>query len=70
MPTELRLPAPNPGAGPRIDPALDVVPAELLDALLTDEGPLTAPLHVALHDAASVRASRLGTAASGADVAG
>jgi methylthioribose-1-phosphate isomerase len=58
VPTELRLPAPTPGAGPRIDPALDVVPAELLDALLTDEGPLAAPLAEALPPAAQARSER------------
>jgi methylthioribose-1-phosphate isomerase len=58
-PTELRLPAPNPGTGPRIDPAFDVVPAELLDALLTDEGPLAAPLADSLPAAARARAERL-----------
>jgi methylthioribose-1-phosphate isomerase len=59
-PSELRLPAPSPGAAPRIDPALDVVPADLLDALLTDEGPLLSPHADALCPAAAAREARHG----------
>jgi hypothetical protein len=37
------MPAPVAAHGPRIDPAVDVVPAGLVDLLLTDEGAIAAP---------------------------
>jgi methylthioribose-1-phosphate isomerase len=60
VPTDLRLPAPSPGGLARIDPAFDLVPAGLLDALLTDEGALPPPYPAALAEASRQRESRHG----------
>jgi translation initiation factor 2B subunit (eIF-2B alpha/beta/delta family) len=58
LPSELRLPAPNPGALPRIDPAVDAVPAGLIDVLLTDEGAALAPFADQLAAAESAHTRR------------
>ena len=43
VPLAGRLPAPQAGHGSRIDPAADIVPAGLVDLLLTDRGALAPP---------------------------
>ncbi|CAN5685017.1 hypothetical protein BH23CHL7_BH23CHL7_15780 [soil metagenome] len=70
VPIEGRMPAPSPVAahGPRIDPAVDVVPAGLVDLLLTDEDAIMAPSVDSLRSAAAARADRLAAAAAAVEV--